>query len=55
MCKPKAPKVQKSTQTVQRLAAPPDDAVIRESEIERSVRRARSGVAADILTSPLGL
>lgn len=43
------------TPAVQRLAAPSSDAARREGELERSLRRARSGVGLDILTSPLGL
>ena len=43
------------TPTVQRIAAPQDDAAQREGELERSLRRRRGGVAADILTSPLGI
>lgn len=48
-----APKVQ--TPTVRRLAAPTNDAAVREGEFERSLRRNRAGIAADILTAPLGL
>lgn len=40
---------------VQRIAAPQSDAAQREGELERVLRRARSGTAADILTSPLGI
>ncbi|MES2667450.1 MAG: hypothetical protein V4712_15230 [Pseudomonadota bacterium] len=40
---------------VQRLAAPTSDAVMREGELERMLRRSRSGVAADILTTPMGI
>lgn len=40
---------------VQRLAAPSSDAAMRESELERSLRRSRAGVGLDVLTSPLGL
>lgn len=47
------PKVQ--TPTVQRLAAPTSDSARREGELERMLRRNRSGVASDILTTPLGL
>lgn len=47
------PKVE--TPTVQRMAAPTSDAARRESELERALRRNRSGVASDILTTPLGL
>lgn len=47
------PKVQ--TPAVRRLAAPTSDAAMREGEFERTLRRSRSGIAADILTSPLGL
>lgn len=43
------------TPTVQRIAAPESDTVRREGELERSIRRRRSGVAADILTTPLGI
>ncbi|GAB1361813.1 hypothetical protein MASR1M32_10490 [Rhodobacter sp.] len=45
---PKAPKIP----AVQRLAAPTSDAAQREGELERQLRRSRSGVAADILTAP---
>jgi hypothetical protein len=48
-----APKVR--TPAVRRLAAPSSDAAVREGEFERALRRNRSGIAADILTSPLGL
>lgn len=47
------PKV--STPAVRRLAAPTSDAAVREGEFERALRRNRSGIAADILTAPLGL
>lgn len=47
------PKVQ--TPAVQRLAAPTSDAARREGELERMLRRNRAGVAADVLTTPLGL
>lgn len=47
------PKVK--TPTVQRLAAPSSDAARREGELERSLRRSRSGVGLDMLTTPLGL
>ena len=40
---------------VQRLAAPSSDAARREGELERSLRRSRSGVGLDVLTTPLGL
>jgi hypothetical protein len=43
------------TPAVQRLAAPTSDAVRREGEFERLLRRSRAGAAADILTTPLGL
>ncbi|MES2667919.1 MAG: hypothetical protein V4712_17680 [Pseudomonadota bacterium] len=48
-----APKIR--TPAVQRFAAPTSDAAQREGEFERLLRRQRSGVAQDILTSPLGL
>lgn len=48
-----APKME--TPAVQRLAAPTSDAARREGELERTLRRQRAGVAADILTTPLGL
>lgn len=54
MCAPKQPKTPEAP-TVQRIASPASDAVQREGELERSIRRRRSGVAADILTSPLGI
>lgn len=47
------PKV--STPAIRRLAAPSSDAAVREGEFERALRRNRSGIAADILTAPLGL
>ncbi|MDW3181766.1 hypothetical protein [Roseobacter sp.] len=51
-----APKVDTTpAPTVRRIAAPENDAVQRESELESSIRRRRSGVAADILTTPLGI
>lgn len=40
---------------ISRIASPNSDAAVREGEMERSLRRHRSGVAADVLTSPLGL
>lgn len=40
---------------IQRIAAPSSDAAQREGDYERVMRRSRNGVAADILTSPLGL
>ncbi len=43
------------TPTVQRMAAPESDAIQREGEVERALRRRRSGVAADILTTPMGI
>ncbi|MEL6886892.1 MAG: hypothetical protein AAFP87_20460 [Pseudomonadota bacterium] len=43
------------TEPVRRMAAPASDAMQREGEVERSLRRRRSGVAADILTAPLGV
>lgn len=51
MCR--APRMQ--TPAISRIAAPTSDAAMREGEMERSLRRHRSGVGADILTSPLGL
>lgn len=48
-----APKIQQPT--IQRIAAPQDSAAQREGELERALRRRRGGVAADILTSPLGI
>jgi hypothetical protein len=51
MCFVKSPKIP----AVQRLASPTSDAAQREGEFERQLRRNRSGVAADILTTPLGL
>lgn len=47
------PKVK--TPAVQRLASPMSDQARRSTEFERVLRRQRSGVAADILTSPLGI
>jgi len=44
-----------SIPAVKRLASPQSDSVQRESEMERRLRRSRRGVAADILTSPLGI
>ncbi|MEO0380616.1 MAG: hypothetical protein AAF252_10120 [Pseudomonadota bacterium] len=46
---------QQETPTVRRIAAPESDAIQREGEVERTLRRRRSGVAADILTTPLGI
>lgn len=51
MCKPKIP----PPPAVRRMATPRSDAAMREGEVERLMRRNRGGVAADILTSPLGL
>lgn len=48
-----APKIE--VPAVQRMASPQSDSIVREGELERVMRRNRSGVAADILTSPLGL
>lgn len=48
-----APKVK--IPAVQRLASPQSNSIVREGELERVMRRNRSGVAADVLTSPLGL
>ena len=53
MCKVKQPKLE--TPAVRRVAAPEDPAPQLEADFERSLRRQRSGVAADILTSPLGI
>ena len=53
MCGPKVEQV--DPPAVRRIAAPASDAIQRESELESSLRRRRSGVAADILTSPLGI
>lgn len=47
------PKVK--TPAVQRMASPQSDSIVREGELERMFRRSRSGIAADILTTPLGL
>ncbi len=47
------PKTQ--TPAVQRMASPQSNSIVREGELERMFRRSRSGVAADILTSPMGL
>ncbi|WP_157971224.1 hypothetical protein [Pseudogemmobacter bohemicus] len=44
-----------STPAVQRMAAPTSDIARREGELERTLRRQRAGVAADVLTSPLGV
>lgn len=51
MCKADTPEVPQ----VRRMAAPDSEAVRREGDVERTLRRRRSGVAADILTSPIGL
>ena len=51
MCKP----AKFETPAISRIAAPTSDAAMREGETERVLRRHRSGVGADILTSPLGL
>lgn len=48
-----APKME--TPTVRRMASPQSNSIVREGELERMLRRSRSGVAADVLTSPLGL
>lgn len=48
-----APKVQ--IPAIQRMASPQSDSIVREGELERLMRRNRSGVAADVLTTPLGL
>ncbi|WP_226779008.1 hypothetical protein [Oceaniglobus trochenteri] len=48
-----APKIE--APAVQRIGSSASDAAVREGELERRLRRTRSGSAADILTSPLGL
>lgn len=48
-----APKIE--IPAVRRMAAPSSDQSMREGELERILRRHRSGVAADVLTTPLGL
>lgn len=37
------------------MAAPGSDSIRRQGEVEQRIRRARSGAAADILTSPTGV
>lgn len=51
MCNFKKPEIP----AVRRLAAPASDAAQREGDLERALRRSRSGVALDMLTGPLGL
>lgn len=51
MCNLKKPQMP----AVRRLAAPASDAAQREGDLERVLRRSRSGVALDMLTGPLGL
>lgn len=53
MCVMSTPKVR--TPAVQRLAAPTSEAARTEGDLERTLRRQRAGVAADVLTSPLGV
>lgn len=43
------------TPAVRRLASPQSNSVMREGELERLMRRSRTGVAADVLTTPMGL
>ncbi len=47
------PKIE--TPAVRRIASPASEAARRESEQEIALRRARNGVGADILISPLGV
>lgn len=47
------PKMQ--SPAVTQIAAPTSDTAQRESDFERILRRSRSGAAADILTTPMGV
>lgn len=53
MCRVSTPKFEQPA--VKRVAAPEDEGIQREAEFERMLRRQRGGVAADILTSPIGV
>lgn len=53
MCAVKPQKIEQPA--VRRVAAPEDEGIQREAEFERMLRRQRGGVAADILTSPIGV